>query len=376
MAVHDSTSFRTYFTWVDSGYYVNLAYYSHVDGITTKAKKIGRLVDGDAHRTSSILIDNAGYIYIFWSSHGDNTHVSRSKFPRDFVTSFIACADITGSTTYPQPHELSDGVLTVLYRAGSGGWVSRSSNDRGVSWGSETVIALSNLNGVYAIGVSEEGAFPRKLHLIWTTIDTSVQVRKHFWYGVSTDGINWKNSNGTSYSLPVNETTAEKIFDSGTDQVNTQDIQLDSLGNSYMLISHGANGGLQAEDGGPWYFKLGKKKAGTWQWFDIAQGDHQFDNGGLLILANDDFRALLPTSASQINQDGGNIEEYKSINQGETWTKLATLTNDPLSHNNVKIVRGHQPGFRAFWSYGDSIDASEVTLRSYDDEVVRIIKQS
>jgi hypothetical protein len=277
---------------------------------------------------------------------------------------------------------LSAGKITVLYRPSTGGWASRTSSDGCATWGAETTIALSNLtegsegHGVYAICVSEEGAYPRKLHMIWTSLKVPEQIRKHFWYARSTDGVSWTKSDGTAYTLPADETTAEKIFDSGSDQVNTQDIQLDSAGNPYALISHGANGGLQAEDGGPWYFKLVKKKAGTWQSFDITQGDHQFDNGALVIVADNDFRALLPTSASQINEDGGNIEEWKSTDGGETWTKVATLTNDPLSHNNVKTVRGHQPEFLAFWSYGDSVNPSDVTLRRYGSGGVRTITRT
>ncbi len=380
MAVYDSG--KTYFVWANATWGVCIAYYDHVTGFTSDATIVGRFPDFDAHRNPSMLIDSSGFIYVFWGSHGDPTHVSRSRMARD-ISSFTARANITGllnQTSYPQPHELTSGNITVLYRSGSGDWVSRTSSDACASWSSETAIAHSNLtegdegHGVYAICVSEEGSFPRKLHLLWTTIDISTQTRKHFWYAVF-DG-SWKKSDGTAYTLPIDETSGEKVFDSGTDQVNTQDIQLDSAGTPYVLISHGANGGNQAEAGGPWHFKLVKKKAGSWQSFDITQGDHQFDNGSLVIVADNDFRALLPTLASQVNEDGGNIEEWKSTDGGEIWTKIATLTSDPLSHNNVKTVRGHHPEFRAFWSYGDSTGPSDVTLRRYGTAGVTTITRS
>lgn len=359
---------RTYFTWVDGGWHVRVAYFDHTTNRVSAPVTLYTLPDNDGHRTPSMLIDDEGYIYVFYGSHGDDTLGKRTTNPLD-ITSWTACAPIVGSTTYPQPHQLEEDYVLVLHRLGRDLSVLRS-NNKGASWFSQVKIVEAPAGpptvGVYSISVSETGDFPRKLHVVWTTLNFSTQVRKHLWYAQTTDGLNWSRSNGTPYTLPIAAESAEKIFDSGTDQVNTQDIQLDSAGNVYVLVSHGENGGNDAALGGPWYFKLVKKVAGVWTDFSVgAVGDHQFDNGCLDIVADSDFRAYLPTAASQENEDGGNVEEWQSTDQGETWTKIATLTSDVLSHNGMKGVRNGQPEFRTFWSYGDSTGLSDVTMYFY-----------
>ncbi len=312
-----------------------------------------------------MLIDHDGYIYVFFGSHGDDTRVKRTTNPLD-ISAWTACANITGQTTYPQPHQLDATYALALHRSGLNLSVQRT-NDKAATWFSRVDVVQPPASppdvGVYAISVSETGAFPRKLHVVWTTLHFDTQVRKHIWYARSSDGVGWSKSDGTAYTLPIAAEGAEKIFDSGTDQVNTQDIQVDSAGNVYVLISHGANGGNDAALGGPWYFKLLKLVSGVWTAFDVgAVGDHQFDNGCLIVVDDNDFRTLLPTSASQVNEDGGNVEEWRSVDKGETWTLIAQHTHNALSHNGMKGVRNGQPDFRAFWSYGDSANPSPVDL--------------
>lgn len=99
-----------------------------------------------------------------------------------------------------------------------------------------------------------------------------------------------------------------------------------------------------------------------------------YDDGGLVILSGDDFRVYAPTTASQPQEDGGEIDEWRSVDGGVTWTRTAGLTSGSLySHNNVKVVHNHARGkgdFRVFWSYGDSLyppDRTEVLLYFYGE---------
>ena len=98
MAVYRSG--HTYFTWADVNQNAVVAYYDHATGITSNAVTIGFLGDGDAHLNPSMLIDDDGYIYVFYGSHGDNTKGKRSAHPLDIVSPWVAIADISGLTTH------------------------------------------------------------------------------------------------------------------------------------------------------------------------------------------------------------------------------------------------------------------------------------
>lgn len=368
MAVYASTVQCTFFVWMDSGNRICCSFYDHVNGVCGDPSIVADLASNDGHKTPSLLIDATGYLYVFYDGHDANgIKVKRSTIPYG-CHAWTALATITGNCTYPQPHQLKSGEILVLHRVNDqASWGYRLSSDGGTTWGSAVAVTTPDANrGVYAICVSETGSFTRKVHLVWTVLNTTTQVRQHFYYAVSEDGgVNWKKSNGDAYALPIASESAEKIFDSGSDQVNTQDIQLDSSGNVYVLVSHGANGGNDAELGGTWNFKLLKRVAGTWTAYAIATGDHQFDCGSLVFYADNDLRAYLPSVAAQSNEDGGNIREYQSTDGGATWSLLNTLTADSLSHNHVKTAVNGQGAFRAFWSYGDSTGSTAAKLKMY-----------
>lgn len=51
---------------------------------------------------------------------------------------------------------------------------------------------------------------------------------------------------------------------------------------------------------------------------------------------------------------GGEVVQWKSNDQGKTWTRAKQLThNSPRNHNYIrKVVNGHDP-FYYFWADGD-----------------------
>ena len=63
-------------------------------------------------------------------------------------------------------------------------------------------------------------------------------------------------------------------------------------------------------------------------------------------------------TASQPQEDGGEIEEWTSHDGGATWANTKHLTDgSQYSHNQVRTVFNHVSGpgdFRVIWCYGDS----------------------
>ena len=363
MALYDATSNKTFFVWAN-GYspaWATIGAYNHATGEIVDVNRVMDLTDTDGHRNPTIHIDSAGYIYVFAAAKNSPIWIKKSNAPRD-ITAWSWSPSIPGNCTYSQPHALAAGEITVFHRTGPDyGWSYRRSTNGGASWGPEVrVVSPANpvVDGVYAQTASRSGT----VHIVWTVLDSTTQLRKNFWYAKSAGGVAWTRADGTALTLPIDARTGgELVFNSGADQVNTQDIQIDSAGNPIILVSHGQNPGA-------WHWKLVKRVAGTWQAYSVgAVGDRQFDNGGLILDSDTLFRALLPTGAGIAGQDGGNIEEWLSTDAGLTWALNRTLTADPLNHNHVKVAQNGQPGFRAFWSYGNPSIASPTIVKFLDE---------
>jgi len=129
-----------------------------------------------------------------------------------------------------------------------------------------------------------------------------------------------------------------------------KDIQLDSNGNPYILFVDGNTLTYEC------VWRLAVCSEGRWRLHEIAKCDHMYDGGALVFLADDDLKAYLPTTPAQPYEDGGDIDEWQSVDGGETWTNTKHVTSgSKYSHNHVKTVFNHQKGdFRVFWSYGDA----------------------
>lgn len=339
---------KTYLVWMNgqNPAWATIVVFNHATNVFEDVNKIFQMSDMDGHRSPTIHIDGAGYIYVFGGSHGDATQVWKSNAPYS-TANWTKKASITGDTSYPQPHEMEPGMVSVFHRRGMEWGVVRSWDGFATVGTYRSLVSATNpsVEGVYALTRSEGNT----IHMIWTVLDFGTQIRKHVWYAKSIDGgLNWSKSDGTPYTLPINAQSAEKIFDSGADQVNLQDLQIAPDGNVVAMFSSGTVGGT-------WSYKVSCYDGTDWVAQTIpAAADRQFDCGALLIESSSDFRAILPSGVGQVGEDGGNIEEWRSSDAGQTWSFHAALTADPYNHNNVKSVRDGHSDCRAFWGYGDA----------------------
>ncbi len=360
MAIYAPSKNKTFFVFGNPKNWPAIGYYDHADKTFAAPVVLGTNPDKDAHRNPTILIDAAGYVYVFFGAHGHPTKVVKSASPYD-ISRWVSVADIADKrTSYPQPWQLNGGEIFVSYRQ-SPGWCYRKSTDGAASW--QPAVNLINFRGaaVYLVSIAETGPYPRKIHLAWSKMGggTPEEVRtKALWarrynvyYAYSDDGgTTWKRRDGSVYSLPITEDAAELVHDCGEHGVWLKDIQLDSAGVPYILFLDADLDSYEAA------WKVATYSADGWRKSDVTSSDHMYDAGGLVILADNDIRLYGPTTASQDHEDGGEIAEWTSTDRGKTWTNTAHITSgSKYSHNQVKVVyNGGQPDFRLMWSYGDS----------------------
>ncbi len=382
MAVYSPEADATFFVFGDADNAPAIGRYDHVQGRMSDPLVLGSNPDGDAHRNPTLLIDGEDHLFVFYGAHNHPTKVLRSRNPLD-IASWESRAEIP-ETSYPQPWPLQPGELFLTYRGGGARegtpWRFRHSTDGGHSWSEGAELAFFPECAIYGVSIAESGSYPRKVHFVWSRLGggTPDEIEgKHLWarrynvyYACSDDGGHtWKRSDGSAYGLPIDEESAEKVYDCGQRGVWLKDIQLDPQGNPCTLFIDAEVSTYESQ------WKLGRFAAGVWSFTDIATSDHLYDDGGLAILSADDYRVYAPTTATQPHEDGGEIEAYRSVDQGKTWAHTRSLTSgSTYSHNNVKVVWNHEKqkarDFTVMWSYGDSVEppeTREVSLHRYGE---------
>jgi len=361
MAVYAPAVDKTFFVFGNMDNSPTISFYDHQAKQLAPAQVLGANPDMDAHKNPHLLIDEGGYLYVFYRSHCSPTHLTRSAKPYD-ISEWENLGAIVERSSYPQPWQVKPGEMIVLYRGGGTHDATESiirSTDRGQTWSRpEVVVATPRGNGCYGVSIAETGDFPRRVHFAWSVTRGKWWQRYHVYYAYSDDGgATWRKTDGRAYELPITEETSEMIFESDVPDrgVWLKDIQLDSQGNPYVLFidSH-----TPTYDG---VWRMAKCVDDKWTFHELAASDHMYDAGAIVFLADDDIRIYAPTTPSQPYQDGGEIEEWQSTDAGVTWTNTKHLTSgSKYSHNHVKAVHNAgRPDFRVFWNYGDARNPPE-----------------
>ncbi len=384
MAIYAPAVNRTFFVYGNGDNAPTISCYDHATGRFAYPVVLGSNPDGDAHRNPTLLIEQGGHLVVFYGAHCHPTKVLRSLTPYD-LSAWEQVSDLPDPlTSYPQPWELLPGEIFVSYREKrawtDSEWRCAVSRDGGRTWEpSRELVSLAECS-VYGITIAETGAFPRRLHFVWSRLNGGTEEerqtkhtwarRHHIYYACSDDGgATWRRSDGTPYELPITLDTQEEIYNCGTHGVWLKDIQLDAQGRPFVLF---IDSEVETYRG---LWKVGRFDGAAWHFSTIAESDHMYDDGGLAILSDDDIRAYIPSTPVQPSEDGGEIEEWQSTDGGATWenTKHVT-TGSHYSHNNVKIALNHQLGpgdVRMFWSYGDSNsppETDDVRLHCYGEQ--------
>lgn len=371
MAVYAPDTNRTYWVYGNADNAPTITSYDHATRQFAYPVVLGSNPDGDAHRNPTLALDEQGYLYVFYGSHGHPTHCLRSRRPYDF-TAWDTMSDLPEPrTTYPQPWLVSPGEIMVSYRQAPG-WNCTTTTDGGRTWAPPTNVVNFGCPdeaagcaecSIYAVSVAASQGYPRAVHLAWSRLGGGTPeeiATKHLWarrynvyYAWTGDGgRTWRRSDGSEYDLPITEDAAEKVYGCGQRGVWLKDIQLDAAGRPLILFLDAEPATYESQ----WLVARPRVDGWTTSW--LATSDHMYDDGGLVYLSEADIRVYGPTTDVQPHEDGGEIEEWQTGDGGATWRNTGHVTaGSRYSHNNVKVVFGHEHGpgdLRVVWSYGDS----------------------
>ena len=350
---------RSYFVYGDYSRDPAIRYYDNSTGILSEAVIAGRTpILGDAHGNPSLLIDDEGYIYVFFGCHHHPIRMRRSKAPEN-ILEWEEEVQIDVAATYPQPYMLDSRTIITSFREYTGietaGWGYVTSTSKGQEWSSCRLLVNEPKKFIYALSeVVRNSLDEASYHLVITPFNYDTSLYENIYYIRSDDGMGtFQASDGTVIAgePPFTLSQLELVYENADSSSHVNDFAIGGDGTPYILFNEGP--WSQAALPAPGEWKLARRSESGWVINSIAPCNHLFDRGCLLVDRAPRLRAFLPVGHDL--HDGGEMVEYSSEDNGHTWELSNEITRDSeLSHNYAVRVLGAAQDFQVFWSFGSS----------------------
>ena len=381
LAVYSSDVNRTYFTYAgsDSVNHIQntVAYLDHNTGCFSNPHVVLCRHTNDAHYNGTLALSPDGHILLFCNSHGiggemtrddptyGKAYIYRSVRPHD-ISSFECIR--TDNFSYSQVWPVQGKGLIWLhtrYLEGNAGrplYCSRSED--GVNW-SEPAPIVHMAQGSYQV------SWPCGDRIVtlfdYHPMKGGLNARTNLYALETRDlGRTWHNLSGESPDLPLVEPknpALERDWESEGMLVYLKDMAFDHAGNVYVLLltSHNCWSG---PEGNPRMLQVGRRENGRWIWSPVCEVDHNYDHGCLWIHDDNTWEVIAPIGpGAHPGTTGGDIQCWRSCDQGNSWQKVRDLTSDATTqHTYVRKPLDAHPDFWAFWANGDSIQKSVSNL--------------
>ncbi len=331
----------------------------------------------DAHDNPVISMDDAGYVWIFSTSHGTSrpSYIHRSKQPYDIDEfELVPATRVDGDQRVPITnfsymqawHDPTNGFVCFFTRYGypAKRTICFMHSADGVNWSEWQRLAAID-EGHYQIsglGRNRAGSMfnyhPDGKGLNWRT---------NLYYIETTDvGKTWQTVDGTPLELPL--TTAENaalVHDYAAEGLNVylKDIRFDSHDRPVLLYI--TSGGYESGPGNdPRTWTIARWTGSTWDIHPITTSDNNYDFGELWIVADNDWRIVAPTETGpQPYNPGGEIAMWTSHDRGESWIKSGQLTaGSERNHTYARRPVDPHPDFFALWADGHGRKPSESSI--------------
>lgn len=345
---------KTYIVWQGANLDPYITYYDHNTrtwGANTRVAE--NPLNGDSHGAPSIEIDNSGYIYVFYGSHGSNQKYAKSNNPEN-IGGFTVMQDIAGAYTYPNP--IKAGNSLYLFIRPRAGWAYKIFN--GNSWGATNTILSS---GVYA-GFFELNN--NKIHMTWTGsysdgtrrnvyyayMDLSDPYTPHHLYSAS--GIDLGNTIDS-----IKSDTYARVRNTGTMQSNAPSMHIDSNGYPWIIYIEGSGTSYQ------FYHTRWTGSAWTTP-VAITTTDDQWNYADFIINSPTDVTAYVTSTG--LTGPAGDIEEWNW--DGSAWSKVQIVLSQSISGKplNAPIVPfNFNPELKLFFCQYLDENFADTTLKIY-----------
>jgi hypothetical protein len=380
IAVYSSAVNKTFFCFggisEDGKQILNMvSYYDHATGQVPRPVVVLARSTFDAHYNPTLQIDESGYLTIFCNSHGVGGELDKSDptYGQAYIYKSLLPYSIEGfervycsNFSYSQPWRVPDQGLLWLHTRYAGNvrrlfWANQKLDGE---WSEPQPLAAMGSGG-YQISWAEGKR-------VATAMDFhpelgGLNARSNIYYLESHDfGKTWRTVEGHTVETPLTEVSnAALVHDyhtSGT-LVYLKDLQFDLHGHPVILYitSRGPWSGPQS---GPRHWNIAHWTGERWTIKEFLPANHNYDHGSLYIEPDGTWRIIAPTaSGPQDYGTGGEIEIFTSRDEGESWTRVETVTiANGRNQTYVRHPWHAHPDFYAFWADGNAFERSESNL--------------
>ncbi|GEA09856.1 BNR-4 repeat-containing protein [Alteromonas sp. KUL49] len=318
----------------------------------------------DNHGKPTLLIDDEGYIHIFYGGHGGDRHHgentlgnvhhgankhSISKRPFD-ITEWDEVDNISVFGTYNQALKMDNGDIYLFYRHGAhrSNWVYQRSTDNGRTFEAPVSFLkhkrrtdLKAEDSWYAWvghGEKDEIIVTFDYHLCW---DWDANERGHtterhdaHYMVFNTVTGDWTNVQGESLNIPLTREEAEVktlAMSTGPDWTFNGSTYLDTQGFPHITTNVGVDLGLKT--GGPKLLRHLRWDGEQWLGGNSVNGLAAGNSRGDFILSGESNVEVILA-----DDESGEVAQWLSNNNGETFTKgnvLLTTQNGTFAITSI-----------------------------------------
>lgn len=341
-----------------------VSYYDHATGMVPRPRLLLNKKTEDAHDNATLMLDDAGYVWIFSNAHGTGrpSYIHRSRQPYS-IESFERV--LTTNFSYSQPWHLpGKGFLFLHTRYSPGHFLYWMTSPDGRQWSEPQPLARVE-QGHYQISWRDGTRLATAFN--YHPMVGGLNARTNLYYLETRDqGKSWQTVDGRPARLPLTEIRNEALVrDYAAEKllVYLKDMQFDAEGRPVILFltSRGYASG-PAND--PRTLTTARWTGSEWVYRTVTTTDHNYDFGSLYLEPDGTWRMIAATEpGAQPYCTGGAIAMWTSADEGKTWRKLKQLTRDSRRNHTYprRPVNAH-PDFYALWADGDAKQPSESSL--------------
>jgi len=352
----------------NSTLYHMLSYFDHATGQVARPRVLLDKRTINAHDNPTIMLDDAGYIYVFSNSQGStgrSSYIHRSVQPYS-IDEFEPTLSMPPRSkfSYSQPHYVAGQGLMFLHTQYDNRGRQRSTyfntSSDGVNWDYDwdsqpSVAALPGGN----YGVSETNgqivgaAFN---HLL----DGAGPKRTNLYYVETADfGQTWRTIDGTALATPItNDSGPSLVHDYAAEglRIGLKDLRYDAEGRPVILYATNVDM-YPGPDGGPRVWHTARFDGSAWIINDVFESDHAYDHGSLSIEDDGLWRIIAPSEpGARPFMTGGDMAMWTSRDHGDSWQMTGVLTqDDDYSHTYARRPENAHDDFYAFWGAADPL---------------------